>query len=139
MFSCPFTNRKSIETLRDKLMIKSEALNLLAKQIELCNKEKTDYKRLIDTLYDKNLTLKKSLYFRENEVNTTTINNNKNNENNNNALNSKHMQKNVPTIFASKNNNKQQQLSPNASQTSLFSESESEDYMKVINNMQFIE
>ena len=36
--------------------------------MELCNKEKVEYKRLIDTLYDKNLLLKKSLYFKENQV-----------------------------------------------------------------------
>ena len=57
-----------MESLREKLQIKSEALNLLAKQLELCNKEKVEYKRLIDVLYDKNLSLKKSLYFKENEV-----------------------------------------------------------------------
>jgi hypothetical protein len=59
---------KSVEILREKLVIKSEALNLLGKQLELCNKEKNEYKRLIDTLYDKNLFLKKSLYFKENQV-----------------------------------------------------------------------
>ena len=57
-----------METLKEKLQIKSEALNLLSKQLELCNKEKMDYKQLIDTLYDKNLSLKKSLYFKQNQV-----------------------------------------------------------------------
>jgi hypothetical protein len=65
--SMSFEN-ESPETLREKLQIKSEALNLLGKQLELCNKEKIEYKRLIDTLYDKNLLLKKSIYFKENEV-----------------------------------------------------------------------
>ncbi len=60
--------KKSIETLREKLKIKSEALNLLGKQLDLCNKEKIEYKRLIDTLYDKNLLLKKNLYFKENQI-----------------------------------------------------------------------
>ena len=50
------------------MQIKSEAINLLGKQLELCNKEKLEYKKLIDTLYDKNLSLKKSLYFKENQV-----------------------------------------------------------------------
>jgi hypothetical protein len=59
---------QSLDSLREKLQIKSEALNLLGKQLELCNKEKIEYKRLIDTLYDKNLTLKKTLYFKENDV-----------------------------------------------------------------------
>jgi hypothetical protein len=59
---------KSSEALREKLKIKSEALNLLGKQLESCNKEKIEYKRLIDTLYDKNLSLKKSLYFKQNQV-----------------------------------------------------------------------
>jgi hypothetical protein len=54
--------------LREKLKIKSEALNLLGKQLDLCNKEKIEYKRLIDTLYDKNLLLKKNLYFKENQI-----------------------------------------------------------------------
>ena len=54
--------------MREKLKIKSEALNLLGKQLDLCNKEKIEYKRLIDTLYDKNLLLKKNLYFKENQI-----------------------------------------------------------------------
>jgi hypothetical protein len=54
--------------LREKLQIKSEALNLLSKQLDICNKEKIEYKRLIDTLYDKNLLLKKNLYFKENQI-----------------------------------------------------------------------
>ena len=54
--------------MREKLQIKSEALNLLGKQLDLCNKEKIEYKRLIDTLYDKNLLLKKNLYFKENQI-----------------------------------------------------------------------
>ena len=41
---------------------------MLGKQLELCNKEKIEYKRLIDTLYDKNLLLKKSIYFKENQI-----------------------------------------------------------------------
>jgi hypothetical protein len=53
---------ESIDVLREKLQIKSEALNLLGKQLELCNKEKQEYKQLIDMLYDKNLTLKKNVY-----------------------------------------------------------------------------
>ena len=60
--------KQSIESLREKLQIKSEAINLLGKQLELCNKEKLEHKKLIDTLYDKNLSLKKSLYFKENRV-----------------------------------------------------------------------
>lgn len=38
---------------------------MLGKQLELCNKEKNEYKRLIDTLYDKNLSLKKTLYYQQ--------------------------------------------------------------------------
>jgi hypothetical protein len=44
------------------LQIKSESLLLLSQQLENSSKEKDEYKRLIDTLYDKNLTLKKKLY-----------------------------------------------------------------------------
>lgn len=62
--SISFEN-ESVETLHEKLVIKSEALNLLGKQLELCNKEKNEYKRLIDTLYDKNLALKKELYYQQ--------------------------------------------------------------------------
>lgn len=40
----------------------------MAKQLEQCNKEKIEYKQLIDTLYDKNLSLKTALYYKENEV-----------------------------------------------------------------------
>jgi hypothetical protein len=48
--------------LREKLQIKSEALSLLGKQLELCNKEKQEYKSLVDVLYEKNLQLKKNIY-----------------------------------------------------------------------------
>ncbi len=41
---------------------------MLARQLEQCNKEKIEYKQLIDTLYDKNLSLKTALYYKENEV-----------------------------------------------------------------------
>ena len=66
---------KSIEALREKLHIKSEALNMLGKQLEMCNKEKIEYKKMIDTLYDKNLSLKKMLYLEQNHVDPEDENN----------------------------------------------------------------
>ncbi|RNA12614.1 coiled-coil domain-containing protein [Brachionus plicatilis] len=57
---------ETIETLQQKLHIKTESLQLLNRQLEQCNKEKTEYKRLIDQLYEKNLSLKKTLFFKEN-------------------------------------------------------------------------
>lgn len=130
----------SIDTLREKLQIKSEALNLLAKQIELCNKEKSEHKRLIDTLYDKNLSLKKSLYFKENEVIEDDPQNSSlsHSATFNSVLNHDHnKRKNVSNFNSSKLLtiplfNK---LSPNASATSLFSDTESEDYMKVLKDL----
>ena len=116
---------KSIETLREKLQIKSEALNLLAKQIELCNKEKTEYKRLIDTLYDKNLSLKKSLYFKENEV--EYADNLHDSSSFNSALNNNKQRKQNSKFF--------NKLSPNSSTTTLFSDIESEDYMKILKDL----
>ena len=62
---------KSVESLREKLKMKTDALQLLGKQLELCNKEKSEHMRLIDTLYDKNLSLKKSLYFKQNQADAT--------------------------------------------------------------------
>lgn len=41
---------------------------MLGKQLEMCNKEKNEYKKMIDTLYDKNLSLKKMLYLQQNHV-----------------------------------------------------------------------
>lgn len=128
----------SIETLREKLQIKSEALNLLAKQIELCNKEKSEHKRLVDTLYDKNLSLKKSLYFKENEViedNFESHSSVPHSATFNSALN--HEQQRNP-----KNNNSKllaipvfNKFSPNSSSTNLFSDTESEDYMKILKDL----
>ncbi len=69
--------------MREKLRIKSEALNLLARQLEQCNKEKIEYKQMIDTLYDKNLSLKTALYYRENEVDVIDENFGSNINNNN--------------------------------------------------------
>lgn len=66
---------KSMEALREKLQIKSEALNMLGKQLEMCNKEKIEYKKMIDTLYDKNLSLKKMLYVQQNHVDAEDENN----------------------------------------------------------------
>jgi Txe/YoeB family toxin of Txe-Axe toxin-antitoxin module len=109
--------------LREKLQIKSEALNLLAKQIEICNKEKTEYKRLIDTLYDKNLTLKKKLYFKENEVEDS------NELADSSSFNSAFSQKKL----AKKDTNIQ--LSPNNSTSTLFTDIESEDYMKILKDL----
>lgn len=114
----------SIETLREKLQIKSEALNLLAKQIELCNKEKSEHKRLIDTLYDKNLSLKKSLYFKENEV----IEDQELNLRSNHGQTKNNGSKLLTLPLFNK-------LSPNTSSTNLFSETESEDYMKVLKDL----
>jgi hypothetical protein len=34
----------------------------LGKQLELCNKEKQEYKCLLDSVYEKNVSLKKNLY-----------------------------------------------------------------------------
>ena len=48
--------------LKEQLQIKSESLLILSQQLENSVKEKDEYKRLIDTLYDKNLVLKKKLY-----------------------------------------------------------------------------
>ena len=55
------------EILKEQLQIKSESLLLLSQQLENSIKEKDEYKRLIDTLYDKNLILKKQLYNEQHE------------------------------------------------------------------------
>lgn len=57
---------ETIETLQEKLNLKTESLQLINRQLEQSNKEKNEYKRLIDQLYEKNLSLKKTLYFKEN-------------------------------------------------------------------------
>lgn len=48
---------------------------MLGKQLEMCNKEKIEYKKMIDTLYDKNLSLKKMLYLEQNHVDPEDENN----------------------------------------------------------------
>ena len=48
--------------LKEQIKIKSESILLLSQQLENSRKEKDEYKQLIDTLYDKNLVLKKKLY-----------------------------------------------------------------------------
>ncbi|CAF1040162.1 unnamed protein product [Brachionus calyciflorus] len=78
---------ETIETLREKLLIKSESLKLLSRQLEQCNKEKNDYKRLIDQLYDKNLSLKKTLFFKENSTSNTQNDFNNNLESNSSLFN----------------------------------------------------
>ena len=122
--------------MREKLKIKSEALNLMSKQLELCNKEKLEYKRLIDTLYDKNLSLKKSLYFKQNQVDAE--------DENFFQLNSMPLvgMKNMSTSSnnhsdKSKNNKYLNPISvsPNSSTTALFSDIDSEDYMKILKDL----
>jgi hypothetical protein len=51
-----------IYILKEQIQIKSESILLLSQQLENSRKEKDEYKQLIDTLYDKNLVLKKKLY-----------------------------------------------------------------------------
>ncbi len=131
---------KSIDTLREKLQIKSEALNMLAKQIELCNKEKSEHKRLIDQLYDKNLALKKSLYFKENEVmedafdmsskvpHSVTFNSALNLEQHRKPIKKETSKNRLSIPLFTK-------LSPNTSSTCLFNEAESEDYMKILKDL----
>lgn len=113
-------------------------MNLLAKQIEICNKEKFDHKRLIDTLYDKNLSLKKSLYFKENEAHE---------ENSESFFGIKpSLTYNSLSLKQRKSNNKVDtdrflniplfnKHSPNESTNSLFSDTESEDYMKILKDL----
>jgi hypothetical protein len=48
--------------LKEQIKIKSESILLLSQQLENSRREKDEYKQLIDTLYDKNLVLKKKLY-----------------------------------------------------------------------------
>ena len=119
-----------------QLKIKSEALNLMSKQLELCNKEKLEYKRLIDTLYDKNLSLKKSLYFKQNQVDAE--------DENFFQLNSmplvgmKNMSSSSNNHSDKSKNNKYLNpisVSPNSSTTALFSDIDSEDYMKILKDL----
>jgi hypothetical protein len=137
VFSCCFlkyfsskkksSSFKSIETLKEKLQIKSEALNLLGKQVELCNKEKLESKRLIDTLYEKNLALKKMLYLKQNQFDgheddlfdfgpsghLTNLNN------------TKHKKTSSNKLFTLRNSNV----------NSIFNEIDSEDYVKVLKDL----
>jgi hypothetical protein len=136
--SMSFEN-ESPETLREKLQIKSEALNLLGKQLELCNKEKIEYKRLIDTLYDKNLLLKKSIYFKENEVDADDENFFHDNNHLSLRLNNsnKHGKKNINNN--SLNSNKKLTIanskSPSNSTNRLFNDIDSEDYVKILKDL----
>lgn len=119
---------KSIETLKEKLQIKSEALNLLGKQVELCNKEKLEAKRLIDTLYEKNLALKKMLYLKQNQFDG----------------NEDDLFDFGPTghLTISSNNTKQKKSTSNrlftlrnSNVNSIFNEIDSEDYVKVLKDL----
>ncbi len=105
----------------------------MSKQLELCNKEKLEYKRLIDTLYDKNLSLKKSLYFKQNQVDAE--------DENFFQLNSmplvgmKNMNTDSNHHHLNKSKNKYLNHSPNSSTTALFSDIDSEDYMKILKDL----
>ena len=126
---------KSVDGLREKLQIKSESLNLLGKQLELCNKEKLEYKRLIDMLYDKNLSLKKNLYLikESNQIENlmddennffASLNSNTNN-NRQSSSNNKLQSNSVSNINLSKSADNKG-LSPNSSINSLINDIDSE-------------
>lgn len=114
---------------------------MLAKQIEMCNKEKSEHKRLIDQLYDRNLSLKKSLYFKENEVMEDAFETGSNISHSatfNSATSLGQQQRNA----VKKENSRAllsiplfNRLSPNTSSTCLFNEAESEDYMKILKDL----
>ncbi len=61
------------ELLKEKLQIKTESLLLLSQQLENLVKENHEYKRIIDTLYDKNITLKKKLFHDEDQERVSMI------------------------------------------------------------------
>lgn len=117
---------------------------MLAKQIELCNKEKSEHKRLIDQLYDKNLSLKKSLFFKENEVMEDAFETGSSISHSAtfNSATSLGQQQQQQRRAVKKENSKAllsiplfNKLSPNASSTCLFNEAESEDYMKILKDL----
>jgi len=99
----------------------------LGKQVELCNKEKLEAKRLIDTLYEKNLALKKMLYLKQNQF-----------DGNEDDL----FDFNSTGHLTSSNNSKQKKSASNrlftlrnSNVNSIFNEIDSEDYVKVLKDL----
>ena len=66
-----YNDCNDVYILKEQIQIKSESLLLLSQQLENSIKEKDEFKRLIDTLYDKNLILKKKLYNQQHQDSTS--------------------------------------------------------------------